>query len=376
MNPAPTLDQRATWLIGILNAALDVATADLAAARTERPADLRDPLLILGLPPARHEHLYGLVIRESGRAAHAGGKPSERGEGGEADRESVLGLPQIEADVTAHKLIAALIGELEPNAVVVGEEASGDAWDEWAAAEPGTIIYSVDSIDGSAPYDSLSFGYSSNLLMYVRQPDRTDALVMSIVVNSSRLVLVYQVPNRVTVSYANTIQRTPLDEPVVAPDDVRAGFTAVVGAQPAARRRAAVLLDTTRSWGLPTLRYGGVDHHDPPLTVFTTGGAPVTLGLALGKLDAIVFTQHQTIHDAAGVPALLALGLKAHGRSGPIESRALLEEFNLLDRPNSAGYKPIEPLVICRDESLGRLMAERLWSDGKLDLVAKRRRSG
>lgn len=345
------LEQRTTWLLGLLDQAVTTAIAELARQVPEgaSPVDADNPLVLWTQPEKRREDLFANLLAEVKR----------RQEGG-AERESAAGLPQIAADDLIHRVLARLIMNDEPQAVVVGEEALPEDWDAWAAASPGTVVYSLDSVDGSSPYDSLSFGFSTNMLMYVRQADGTDALVMSIVMNSSGLALVYQAPNSVYVAHAG--ERRQIIEPGVGPDDVRPGFAAVVGAMPNARRRSAEILDTTTSWNLPPLRSGGKEEADPPLTVFTAGGAPATWGIAMGRLDAFVCTEPQTVHDTAGIPALLALGLKAYGDGGvQLDSKSLRLSFNGLARPKSANYRPIPRLVIARDDALARLIASRLF---------------
>jgi hypothetical protein len=355
-----SLEQRATWLLGILDSAIALATADLAVPSSLAAEDA-ESVIAAGLPEKRQQDLKANY--ESWVHRYKAGEPGER--------ESTVGLEQIEADVKTHGIIEQLILADEPDAVVVGEEALPAAWDTWEAAGPGTVIYSVDSIDGSSPYDSLSFGFSTNLLMYVRQQDGTDVLTMTIVMNSSRLGLVYMTPNSVSPAYLDG-RRDPLTEPAFSDEDVRPGFCAVVGASPNQRRLAAQILDTTLGWGLPPLSTGGKVEEDPPLTVFTLGGAPATWGIAMGKLDVFICPFKQTVHDTAGVPALLALGLKAFGPGGePYENRELLARFNQLARPKSENYQPIPPLVIGRSEDLAALIARRLWSAGEQRLVAQ-----
>jgi len=355
-----TIDQRASWLLGILDSVVALVTADLAAPSSAVATDAAT--VVAGLPEKRQQDLKAHLKAWQNR--YRAGVPG--------DRESTIGLAQIDADVKAHGIIEQMILADEPDAVIVGEEAKSPAWDAWEAAAPGTVIYSVDSIDGSSPYDSLSFGFSTNLLMYIRQQDGTDALVMSIVMNSSRLGLVFQTPNSVAPAYMDE-RRETLAEPAFPEEDVRPGFCAVVAATPRQRRLAAPLLDTTAGWGLPALSSGGEVYEDPPLTVFTLGGAPATWGIAMGKLDAYICPFAQTVHDTAGVPALLALGLKAFGPAGiPYDSRDLLARFNQLSRPKSGNYQPIPPLVIARSEDLARRIAEALWQEGECELMVQR----
>lgn len=354
-----SLEQRATWLLGILDSAIALATADLAVPSSLATEDA-ESVSAAGLPEKRQQDLKAHF--ESWVHRYKAGEPGER--------ESTVGLEQIEADIKIHGIVEEAILADEPNALVVGEEALSSAWDAWEAAPAGTVIYSVDAIDGSSPYDSLSFGFSTNLLMYVRQQDGTDILTLAIVMNSSRLGLVYITPNSVSPAYLDG-RRDPLTEPAFGDEDVRHGFCAVVGASPGQRRLAAQILDTTLKWDLPPLSSGGKVEEDPPLTVFTLGGAPATWGIAMGKLAAFVCPFAQTVHDTAGVPALLALGLKAFGPGGePYDNRELLGRFNQLARPTSEHYQPIPPLVIGRSERLASLIASRLWSSGKQQLVA------
>ena len=358
------LDSRRARLLDILGGAVSSATVNLArqAPRTTPPYDAESRADLDALSEHWRESSMNHLLAESARRKSGASS-------GDGVRESSEGLAQIKADRDTHNTLRDRLQEDEPEAIVVGEEAEPHDWDAFEAAPPGSVIYSLDSIDGSSPYDSLSFGFSTNLLMYLRQKDGSDRLLMSLTVNSSRLGLVYQFPKMVYVQSPPAVyvsqgdERRLIVEPGVAQDDVRRGFVAAVAAQPHARRAVAEILDTTRSWGLPPFQWSKQLEEDPPLTVFTTGGAPATWGIAMGRLDAFVCASPQTVHDTSGIPALLSLGLRAFGDAGKqLDSDSLMRLFDTLDRPGSLNYKPIPRLVIARHNDLAQSIAECLFT--------------
>lgn len=106
------LEQRATWLLGILDSAIALATSDLAAPSATEAEDA-DAVSAVGLPEKRQLDLKANY--QSWVNKYKAGIPGER--------ESTVGLAQINADVKSHTLIEQLILADEPDAIVVGEEA-------------------------------------------------------------------------------------------------------------------------------------------------------------------------------------------------------------------------------------------------------------
>jgi hypothetical protein len=106
------LEQRATWLLGILDSAIALATADLAVPSSMAAEDA-ESVIAAGLPEKRQQDLKANYM--SWVHKYKAGVPGER--------ESTVGLEQIEADVKTHGIIEQLILADEPDALVVGEEA-------------------------------------------------------------------------------------------------------------------------------------------------------------------------------------------------------------------------------------------------------------
>lgn len=294
----------------------------------------------------------------------------ERATGRRVPRESISGGAQTPADVSAHDRISTILRGLLPECVVCGEEAGSTHWDRWDLAKVGVAIFSVDAIDGTGPFDTLGFGHSSNLLFFVRMPDGSDHLLMSLTVTATGWALAWLQPGEVylgVVRGRRLQQWRPLTEPLQSYEDVRRGSVAVVGAKPEQRERIEALLAThVGGWGLPPSRRrdGSIDL-DPSLTVYTLGGAPAAVGLAALKLDALVIPDAQTLHDTAPIPALLALGMIAIGADGrEIPRLGLMEKFNLLGRPKGEHYLPIPQMVLTRTPDLGHRIAARLFGGG------------
>jgi len=292
-------------------------------------------------------------------------------------RVSKIGQPAIAEDANAHNRIRELFGLSQiphlQRAIVVGEEAGRNAWDAAMEAPLGAMIVDIDPIDGSSNYDSLGHGFSTNMCVYVKTArGKNFELVLSMVTGDHHSV-VWQLGNKVSVR-SRKGRFTQIHEPISkVPRD---GYIATVAAVPHHRARVAPLMETASdpSWGLPLYETGGRQYHDPTPTVYTMGGAPATIGLAIGRISAAVTTSPQTIHDTAGVPALLALNLPMWDADGPVDRAALMERFNQLDSPDSQHYTPIPPLVIGRDAEFVARVAERTFHSDPMDLVAVPRR--
>jgi hypothetical protein len=114
-------------------------------------------------------------------------------------------------------------------------------------------------------------------------------LLLAAVANSSGLVMIYEDPAFVYVGAIDDFESLDqLSAPLVG-DDFREATVAVVAATPGQRLACAPLLE------------------DGVYSVFTTGGAPASMGLVLGRLETLVVTKPQTMHDAAYLPILAAL---------------------------------------------------------------------
>lgn len=204
----------------------------------------------------------------------------------EYELEVHLGAEPIPADRRTHTVMAGLLRKTFPSCYVVGEEATEEEWIAAEQAPIGGLIFSLDAIDGSLPYDTLTFGYSTNVLAFVRTMTR-DELHLAAVANSSGLIAAYEHPGSVLVGTFS--RHRSLTLPVS--EDFRDGTVALLASDPTHRATARPLFN------------------DPELTIFTTGGAPASLGLVMGRLAALVATKSQTTHDAAYLPILAFLGV-------------------------------------------------------------------
>jgi hypothetical protein len=240
-------------------------------------------------------------------------------------------------------------------------------------APAGTMVVDVDPIDGSSNYDAMTYGFSTNMLAYMKTaPGKHFELVVAMVTGSHHSVA-WQLNNKVVIR-SRKRGFVEITEPISKVP--REGYVAAVAAMPHHRAKIAPLLETASdpSWSLPLYETGGKQFHDPTPTVNTMGGAPATIGLAIGRCSLSVTTSPQTIHDTAGLPALLALNLPIWDENGPVDRVALMELFNQLDSPGSDNYTPIPPLVIGRDPKFVAQAAERTFHSPPMDLVAVPRR--
>lgn len=259
------------------------------------------------------------------------------------------GRKPIPADRKTHEHMMHLILTRHPvNCFVVGEEATDEEWDAAEAAGPGAIIFTIDAIDGSLPYEALTFGYGTTLLVHVRREEGYDELLLAAVANSSGFVAIWE-ESTVSAGTLNTLAGAAepslavLPEPLADPvADTHA--LAILGATPRHRERIGAALE------------------DDSTTVFTTGGAPAALGLIVGKLTALASTKGQTLHDAAFLPIVARLEIPIYGAGGIMISETdILRWFRDVGR-NDANMikKPIPPFVVSRDPGYGLELAQRL----------------
>jgi hypothetical protein len=255
------------------------------------------------------------------------------------------GLPPIPADRLTHLRMSEVIRKHIPIAFITGEEASDLEWDLAEEAPIGAIIFNLDAIDGSQPYDTLTFGYSSNVTVHIRR-EGEDYLLLSGVANSSGFVAIYEagnLPGDDSVS-AGTLDDAlePLSEPMVS--DIREGTIAVLGAPPRHRESIRAVID------------------DENLTVFTTGGAPPSLGLIIGRLAALASTESQAMHDATYLPIAAWLGIPivtaGNITLGLREVRSFFKHVRRDDKRKIP--KTVPPFVIARNPQFGFEIAKAL----------------
>lgn len=289
----------------------------------------------------RYLHAIAATLPEEPRAADVGDLP-------------------ILADKEAHKAVADLLetGHLvSEQFCLVGEEAPPSAWGRMQRAAPGTLILVLDAIDGSGPYENLTFGYGTTLLALrrrERQPGDPnsampfmDELQGAAVCNSSGYMVsmkaVGGVGSDIVAGFlwddtAPFIELSEPDYPASSTNSV-----AVVGAKPLGRRNASSLLEVPDG---------------DEVIVYNTGGAPAALGLLLGRLGAMVSFERQTMWDTAYLPIFASLGVQLFmvpsGRSFGI--REVTTWFSYLTHQRE-GVRPVPPfLATRRAEDAGELL--------------------
>lgn len=279
----------------ISDTSLKAMNAGLAFARSSLQSDQldSDEWLANQLPASDRTALLEALLSDQGLD--------------EKDLELHLGESPIPADRQTHTVMAGVIRRHIPTALVVGEEAREDEWNQAQSAESG-YIFSIDPIDGSVPYSSLTFGYSSNVLVHRRWPQK-DYLLLSAVANSSGATALYE-EGTIYVGDIHdrnsfTIVGAPLDDPLE-------GSVALLGALPRHRAKVRGVLQ------------------DQDAIVFTTGGAPASLGLVVGSLESLIASSPQTLHDAAFLPILASLHLTILTQDG--RSLGLPEVLSIFER--------------------------------------------
>lgn len=251
-----------------------------------------------------------------------------------------IGTPPIAADIATHRQVRAIFSKRILEAYVVGEEASIEDWDRAAGAPLGALILVLDAIDGSGPFEDLTFGYGCTALLYRREAER-DTLVCAGVINSSGYLMIYdRDASQVLVGTRDDLR------PILAPlhDEFHHESVALLGAK--ARHRELVR--------------GVLDQQG--LTVYTLGGSPAALGLAVGSLGAIVAPEAQTTWDAAFLPILSFLGLtilvpveREPGKrreAVAIEAPQVIRYFATIERARRDDERPVPEFVVARDALL------------------------
>lgn len=263
-------------------------------------------------------------------------------------RESQPGGYQTENDVAAHLLIGTDLKALIAGSIVVGEEASELDWAAFEAAAPGTLVWVLDAIDGSALQDTVAFGYSANVILYRTLAGKPAEPLMTVTVTSSSTMTGWLYTGQVGASHLNALDPDTgepaileLLEPVKSLNQIREGWVAVVAAQPKDRARLRALFESD-------------------LSIMTLGGAPALPGLLLEKLAAVVIPSPQTRHDAA--PLLpLASHMGMHfidiERCEFYSDAEIRSFFAGVVRPRHPNYKPVPAMVVSRDPLFGMELA-------------------
>jgi hypothetical protein len=246
--------------------------------------------------------------------------------------------PPISAERVTFGVMRHALQEKFPDCYVVGDKAVEDELTTAAAARPGALIFSVDAIDGSLPYEVLTFGYGTSVVAYTRT-DTGVQLLLCAVANSSHLAATFEAPGSVWMGDLSGQER---ELNSWTRRDAIENTVAVLAAEPRYRSRVDRLMS------------------DPSLVVFTTGGAPASLGLLLGGLEALVSIEAQTVHDAAYLPIFAHQGytiLTREGPLGPIDVRCLFESVS-----DDWRTKPIPPFIATRREESARYLEQLVFT--------------
>jgi hypothetical protein len=321
---------------------------DLALEALRLGQDFADGHLLMGEVPLDADFEYAADLPDDERERLLRAVLGDPGLS-EDDRREHLGAAPIPADRATHVYMRSVVQHADPSAVFVGEEATLDEWDEAVdAVQPGRVLWLADSVDGSLPYEALTFGYSSNLLVYRRGLSQ-DRLIVAVVGNSSRLTAVYKQADdegtgEVLLGRVGGEFKT-LQDPLC--QDIRADTVAVLGTTWGHREGLQPLL---------------ADRH---YTVFTTGGAPASLGLIAGKLGALACTKPQTIWDAAYLPILARLNIPIFTADGTLLGlQDVLRFFNHVARDQKDRRdKPVPPFVAARHPDFAAALLEKLFRD-------------
>lgn len=264
-------------------------------------------------------------------------------------------FPDVPADRATHMAIYRVIHQEYPHSLIVGQKATDGEWSAAEEAPEGSLIFAIDAIDGSVPYKALTFGYSTNISVFRREAE-TERLLLSAVATPNGLCLLWETTSLSPGGGAHIglwhdhAARAPewgvlLGEPLTS---ARAGTVAVLAAARRHREQASPLLD------------------DENLTVFTTGGAPASLGIAVGSLESLVATRRQTVWDAAYLPALVSLGIPIVSLEdgSTLTKGQVARLFSRIARdPGTREDRPIPPFVASRTHERGRQLAGMLSPD-------------
>lgn len=263
----------------------------------------------------------------------------------DADHAMHLGQPQIPADRATHAIIAEYLRVHRPSAVVVGEEANASEWGLVDLADVGTEVFVVDAIDGSGPFEDLTFGYGATITSLTKIGEHAFKYNGALTSNSSGYYLVQQ---RLDVFVGNALTQGTNQEPLQLGAPLRSDTSNSI-AVVAARAEHRSFLDAVVGWDV-----------EQSFKIYTMGGAPASIGMAIGRLDAIACPRPQSTWDAAYLPALVALGCHVYMVDGGVADLALVTHW--LEQLN-AHAKTVPPFIVTSngfdlDDALSLLNAE------------------
>ena len=250
------------------------------------------------------------------------------------------GLDPIPADRSTHVFIMNLLQRDFPGCYVVGEEATFDEWNMTQDAPIGSLIFVVDAIDGSLNFDSLTFGYGTTFIA-VRRGETSDTLLCALVANSSGFFLAFEAPGDVLAGTFTSYKS--ITQPFTT--DFRADTVAVYASEAKHKVLARELL------------------LDDSFSVFTTGGAPASLGMVIGRLGALACLKPSSMHDTAYLPALAFLGITILTNTGqPLFLNDVLNLFGRVARTDrDRRARPVPSLVAARNPATARELVNLLF---------------
>lgn len=254
------------------------------------------------------------------------------------------------ADILTHQEIVSVLRLHYPGAYFAGEEATKEENERAMAAPPESHIFVIDAIDGSEQHEALSFGFSTNILVFrrtaaertVKIAQRHDQLLLAATLNSSMICLGWDHATRSAFA-GDAVDTNNMHE--WQHEEVKDNVIAVVGAKESAPYRP-VMMELLK---------------DPALRVYGAGGAPAAPGLGLGNLGAMVHPRAHASWDSPELPALALLGANIVPLNQRDFSILGFDDITaLIGRPDYLTKSTIPPIVVTRNLALAVTLHERL----------------
>jgi fructose-1,6-bisphosphatase/inositol monophosphatase family enzyme len=247
---------------------------------------------------------------------------------GPEDHVAHMGHRQIRADRATHVAVEAFLRTQDPTSWVAGEEATVDEWRLAGNASTGSSVYVLDAIDGSGPFEELTFGYGLTLTTYIKL-DVGLRFVGALVTNSSGF---YVISDGVGTFVGNVLTS---HSPIQLTDPLRGDVTPSI-AIVAAKSEDRVRLGRLSSEGTA---------FSTAANMYNVGGSPAALGMALGRLGIILCPAEQAAWDAAYLPALVALGCEVRTLDGKRADAGTIAGWL---EAVGVGERPVPPFVVAR----------------------------
>ena len=266
-----------------------------------------------------------------------------------------FGGDPIAADHETHAAVARYLDQLSIEGVhLVGEEAPADAWKTAQACQPHETVIALDAVDGSKPYDDLTFGYGATLVALERVDEVRYVLRGVALCNSTGVFVAMEVEPGGELSVVcgwidDDTEAVDSLAPLIPMDlgDFNDAI-ATVAARPEHRSIAARLMASDMLANR---------------TVYNLGGSPAAIGLFRGRLGALVCLERQTMWDAAFLPIASALGLtilRLDTRE-PCDWAEVRSWYTSVS-PDHRTAKAVPPVLVAREAEYARTLLEHFAS--------------